>query len=340
MFVDAFGAPAAASPVARKVDKVLVVCNNAFRQSSSKLRAMVPQPAMDTDRGYLTSEQVCSGLEVENVSVCGSSFRILRRRTDFFAAVAGDLPLSSTGLVLWESAVLLAEYLGYGGFLSCGLDRSETTAHAKPVKWWLTHPPAAVVPSRFWRSQTRPVLELGGGAGLVTAALATLGAYMVYTDGDLAAIETATLNCRNAQARHGRMRKRRRRSKEKDDREEMLGGGSCVFRQYGDKAPPWPLLDTLCALAEAQQKFCVEPFLVTLAIKNRCCDEVEAFVAAAEQRQRWEIHVADASTLPESFQRAAEGFYGCQDKAAYCIVHLRAAGSYRSPEPREVVPVE
>eukprot|EP00439_Symbiodinium_sp_Y106_P009130 s274_g1.t1 len=318
---------------------------------------MVAQAAMDSDRGYLTSEQVCSGLEVENVSVCGSSFRILRRRTDFFAAVAGDLPLSSTGLVLWESAVLLAEYLGYGGFLSCGLDRSQTTAHTNSVKWWLTHPPAAVVPSRFWRSQRRPVLELGGGAGLVTAALASLGAYVVYTDGDLAAIETATLNCRNAQARHGRMRKRRRRSKERDDREEMLGGGSCVFRRlafgeveaarqlvdelgpfshvvgsdllYGDKAPPAPLLDTLCALAEAQQKCSVEPFLVTLAIKNRCCDEVEAFVAAAEQRQRWEIHVADASTLPESFQRAAEGFYGCQEKAAYCIVHLRAAGSQR-----------
>ena len=27
---------------------------------------------------------------------------ILRRRSDFFAAVAGDLPVSSTGLVLWE----------------------------------------------------------------------------------------------------------------------------------------------------------------------------------------------------------------------------------------------
>ena len=35
---------------------------------------------------------------------------------------------------------------------------------------------------------------------------------------------------------------------------------------YGQKAPPGPLLDTLLALQAAQE----EPFLVTLAIKDRC----------------------------------------------------------------------
>lgn len=39
---------------------------------------------------------------------------------------------------------------------------------------------------------------------------------------------------------------------------------------YGEKAPPGPLLDTLETLRAAQE----EPFLVTLAIKNRCCNEV------------------------------------------------------------------
>mmetsp|Transcript_39268 Transcript_39268/g.73260 ORF Transcript_39268/g.73260 Transcript_39268/m.73260 type:complete len:336 (+) Transcript_39268:74-1081(+) len=313
----------------------------------------------------LTSEQVCSGLEIESVTVCGLSFRILRRRTDFFAAVAGDLPLSSTGVVLWESALLLAEYLGFGGFLSSALGSHEAAERQSAKKWWQTHPPAAVVPSRFWSEQL-PVLELGGGAGLVAAALTSLGAAVVYTDGDLAAIETAKLNCRNAQSLHARKRKRHPDAKDAKDAKGVKPRGSCVFRHlpfgdadaarrladdlgpfghvvgsdllYGETAPPGPLLDTLAAVAESQHcqdRPSTEPFLVTLAIKNRCCDEAEAFAAAARERRMWTVDIADPSLLPESFQRAAEGFCGCQEKAAYCIVHLRLCEDYlrqRSPQ--------
>ncbi|CAE8600150.1 unnamed protein product, partial [Polarella glacialis] len=64
------------------------------------------------------SSMPVSGLEVDNVSVCGRSFRILRRRQDYFAACAGDLPVTSTGTVLWECSVLLSEYLGFASFLN------------------------------------------------------------------------------------------------------------------------------------------------------------------------------------------------------------------------------
>ncbi|CAJ1399279.1 unnamed protein product [Effrenium voratum] len=273
------------------------------------------------------SAQVCTGLEVEPVEVCGLSFRILRRRSDFFAAVAGDLPVSSTGLVLWECAILLAEYLGYAGWTGGYEDRN----------WWQLHPPAAVVPARFWRRQ-RAVLELGGGAGLVCAALTSLGAQVVYTDGDPAALRTAELNLANAWAQ------RRKRGKE--------GWGSCTFRRlsfgdeeaarkiveelgpfghvvgsdllYGDRAPPEPLLDTLAALARAQDAL-GEPFLVTIAIKNRCCDEVEVFAGAARQRGLWAVSRAEPAALPESFQVQADEFYGRQAKPGYCVVHLRPA---------------
>lgn len=178
-------------------------------------------------------------------------------------------------------------------------------------------------PSRFWKSQPA-VLELGGGAGLVAAALASLGARIVYTDGDEAAIRTAELNCTNARA--GQRRKRRRERKRERCEEHW---GSCTFRRllfgdvdgarkivedlgpfghvvgsdllYGDKAPPGPLLDTLGAVAEAQD----EPFLVTLAIKNRCCDEVEIFLNEARRRGVWTVQCADTSALPESGLKAS-----------------------------------
>ena len=77
---------------------------------------------------------------MEDVTVCGLFFRMKRRRTDFFKAVAGDLPINSTGLVLWECGLLLAEYLTYACF-------------AEPLgsvqKWWQLHEPAPVVPSRL-----------------------------------------------------------------------------------------------------------------------------------------------------------------------------------------------
>merc|ERR1712216_901635 len=101
------------------------------------------------------------GLEVETVKVCGLEFRVLRRKADFFAACAGDLPILSTGLVLWECGLLLADYLGYARWLGEG----ETASRP----WWQLHPPCAVVPSRFW--QKKRVLELGGGCGLVAVAL-------------------------------------------------------------------------------------------------------------------------------------------------------------------------
>lgn len=156
---------------------------------------------------------------MEDVTVCGLSFRILRRRSDFFKAVAGDLPVSSTGLVLWECGLLLAEYLGYACF----------TEVPEGVRgWWQLHEPAPVVPTRclewksewcsgaarFWRSQL-PVLELGGGAGLVCAALASLGASVVYTDLDLAALRTAEQNCLEAERRQRRQQRRRQRQRQR-----------------------------------------------------------------------------------------------------------------------------
>lgn len=159
---------------------------------------------------------------------------------------------------------------------------------------------------------------------MVAAALASLGARIVYTDGDEAAIRTAELNCTNARA--GQRRKRRRERKRERCEEHW---GSCTFRRllfgdvdgarkivedlgpfghvvgsdllYGDKAPPGPLLDTLGAVAEAQD----EPFLVTLAIKNRCCDEVEIFLNEARRRGVWTVQCADTSALPESGLKAS-----------------------------------
>lgn len=265
------------------------------------------------------------------VNVCGLVFRVLRRRSDFFAAVAGDLPIKSTGLVLWECALLLADYLGYARWVGCG-------AEANSHPWWQLHPPAPVVPSRFWRE--RNVLELGGGCGLVAIALASLGAHVVCTDGDPAALQTARQNAAEAKLRYAQewgaaqflelsfsdATTARRIVQEQGPFEYIVGSDLL----YGERAPPAPLVEVLAALCseaggrEAQ---------VVLACKNRCADEAQAFCRLAQDRGIWDIRLADSEDFLEGFDVPCTH---ADDPVspAYNIIHLAAkgAGALRASE--------
>ncbi|CAL1140747.1 unnamed protein product [Cladocopium goreaui] len=264
-------------------------------------------------------------LELESVTVCGRRFGIHRRRSNGIPAA------DATGLVLWECALLLAEYLGYGLWRDTSDARSTTS-----LTWWQLHPPAPVVPARFWRSQPA-VLELGGGCGLVTLALRSLGARVVYTDGDAAALRLAQRNLRaeTSETQH-RCHFRRLRFGDQAAAKTLLTelgpfghvvGSDLVYG--AEKSRRCALLDTLQALAEAQEMLEVKgsrtaaPFLVTLAIKNRCCDEVELLVKEALEREIWTLRCAESRSLPESFQQEAEAFYGPPGRPSYCVVHLR-----------------
>jgi len=262
------------------------------------------------------------GYELDAVSVCGLSLSLFRRRSDFFAACAGDLPIMSTGVVLWECGVLLADYLGYARWVDV-VGRPGSDACQTP--WWQLHPPAAVVPSRFWSG--RSVLELGGGCGLVTIALASLGADVVYTDGDPAALRTAERNAAQARARYSKEWGSvkfaqfnwddtvvpQRLAREHGPFEFVVGSDLL----YGDRAPPGALVDALVALAQEPGSMSAQ---VILAVKNRCADETVAFRSLIRQRSLWEFRLAD----PENF---LEGFHGpCLYEGgtgpAYNIVHL------------------
>lgn len=273
-----------------------------------------------------------SGLEVDIVVVCGLELRILRRRRDFFAACAGDLPIKSTGLVLWECGPLLADYLGYARWKQSDHD-------ATP--WWQLHPPAPIVPSRFWPGHR--VLELGCGCGLVAAVLASLGASVVATDCDEATLETAQLNAREAERRafHARKAQQRRHHKTGNQDYEFgkvefapLTWGDADAAQslarergpfhyvvgsdllYGDKSPPEPLVETLAALFSDPGFANAE---VILALKNRCADETGAFCRVAQERGLWSILHADSDDLLEGYD--GESAYG-GDGPAYSVVRL------------------
>lgn len=260
--------------------------------------------------------------------------------------------MQSTGLVLWECSNLLGEYVGYATWL--GGPSDEGTTSMSPVEersrnWWMVHPPAPVVPGRFWSAQRLPVLELGGGCGAISALLATLGARVVCTDGDVAALQTARLNCREAKTRHG---SRSPLCKE----ETSTAWGSVDFRLlrwgcredaqqlvrdlgpfghivgsdllYGDTAPPEPLLETLVAITEEQRGHSdLAPSaagLITLAIKNRCGNEIATFCRQARERHLWHVELAEQEDLPANYRGRASGFYGAEDSPAYGIIHLRA----------------
>eukprot|EP00401_Gymnodinium_catenatum_P068344 CAMPEP_0117545804 /NCGR_PEP_ID=MMETSP0784-20121206/46285_1 /TAXON_ID=39447 /ORGANISM="" /LENGTH=364 /DNA_ID=CAMNT_0005342665 /DNA_START=59 /DNA_END=1153 /DNA_ORIENTATION=- len=275
----------------------------------------------DEEAGLDLTPKTLAGLEVEIVNVCGLDLRILRRRADFFAACAGDLPIMSTGLVLWECANLLADYLGYARFLAAsGGD------DAAPAPWWLTHPPAPVVPCRFWTGKR--VLELGGGCGLVAVTLACLGADVVCTDGDLSAVATAKRNALEAQRRYqkdwGKLELLHLPWGDAEAAKRMVRAhgpfdyvvGSDLL--YGDKAPPEPLVETLATLMS--EPGCQKAEVV-IALKNRCADEVSAFRRAVEARKIWDVSMADPGDFLDGYEGRSD-FYG-SDGPMYGIVLLR-----------------
>eukprot|EP00928_Gymnodinium_smaydae_P055720 TRINITY_DN39208_c0_g1_i1.p1 TRINITY_DN39208_c0_g1~~TRINITY_DN39208_c0_g1_i1.p1 ORF type:complete len:380 (-),score=88.38 TRINITY_DN39208_c0_g1_i1:84-1166(-) len=271
-------------------------------------------------------EDVAGAFEVDCVDVCGLSLRILRRRSDFFAACAGDLPILSTGLVLWECANLLADYLGYV--------RWQGSRDEGP--WWQLHPPAAALPSRFW--QGKRVLELGGGCGLVSAALACFGASVLCTDGDEAALRTAEKNTNEARRRYskdwGSVRFQRLSwGKAHDDDVATLVREHGPFDYivgsdllYGDKAPAPPLVDTLAALSAQPGS---REAMAILALKNRCANELREFRNEAERRELWDLRVAPPEDLLDGFDGNTSKFYG-GDGPLYNVVHLELRASGRA----------
>lgn len=273
--------------------------------------------------------QELASLEVDCVKVCGLRLPVLRRRTDYFAACAGDLPIKSTGLVLWECGLLLADYLGFARWVS--FEKATQKADAEERPWWMINPPAPVVPTRFWSDPVRgAVLELGGGCGLVAAVVASLGASVVCTDGDPAALRTADRNCREARRRKkedwGDVKLRELSFGDAEAARHLvreLGPFSFVVGSdllYGDGAPPEPLIETLAALAAEPGTRDAE---VILAVKNRCADEVGAFCSLARARGLWEVRLADSEDLPEGYD-CGRSFYGSEDYPAYHVIHLKA----------------
>jgi len=280
-------------------------------------------------------------MEAECVSVCGLDLCMVRRRGDYFAAVAGDLDVQATGVVLWECGLLLAEYLGYALWIN-GAKTELSEGDADPHPWWMTHPPAPVVPSRFWSSKGHRVLELGGGCGLVSAALACLGASVVCSDGDPAALEMAKKNCHAAKSRYGYGARTNWGSV---DFQQLRWGDEATVRQlvrdhgpfgfvvgsdllYGDASPAGPLLETLAAIA-------VEPggegAEVILAMKNRCRDEAFAFCSLAREYGLWYVRMVSQDDLPDRFNATWQPTDDrpTRENQAFHVIHmtvLRAHG--------------
>mmetsp|Transcript_75699 Transcript_75699/g.244971 ORF Transcript_75699/g.244971 Transcript_75699/m.244971 type:complete len:373 (+) Transcript_75699:43-1161(+) len=274
--------------------------------------------------------------EVDSVSVCGLELCVQRRRTDYFAAVAGELPVEATGVVLWECGVLLADYLGYARWIHSSPDAAadgETGDGASLHPWWMTHPPAPVVPSRFWGDPRRRVLELGGGCGLVTAVLASFGADVVCSDGDPAALLTAKRNCAQAERRYGHGPRgpwggvdfrQFRWGDEAAARALVRECGPFGFvvgsdLLYGSSSPAGPLLETLAAMAQEPGGSGAE---VILAMKNRCADEASAFCGLARRRGLWRVRLAERGDLPAGYEAKSSFFDGEGDGPAYNVVHL------------------
>lgn len=304
------------------------------------------------------------------MSVCGLDLRVLRHRGDYFSACAGDLPIQSTGTVLWECGVLLADYLGYARWIhstgtlaavaeGCAetigkgdatgregttendIDKGSEEASIKEVSphpWWMTHPPAPVVPSRFWGPPQRPrVLELGGGCGIVTAVLASLGANVVCTDGDPNAIRVAQRNCSDAQGRYGKGAPRAMGVWGSTDFRELRWGDDKVARGlvkefgpfrfivgsdllYGDDSDPEPLLDTLAAIIDEQKGAESE---VVLALKSRCTNETERLCSLARRRDIWGIRLAERNDLLDEYAEVTyQSSEGEAETPAYNIIHL------------------
>mmetsp|Transcript_94874 Transcript_94874/g.255215 ORF Transcript_94874/g.255215 Transcript_94874/m.255215 type:complete len:299 (-) Transcript_94874:7-903(-) len=243
--------------------------------------------------------------------------------------------MKATGVVLWECGVLLADYLGYARHRAgSGADGGDV----EPPAWWMLHPPAPVVPSRFWSLPARgTTLELGGGCGLVAATLASLGAQVVCTDGDPAALATAARNCSGA-------RRRGRRGPTPAGTSDPWG--KVVFQQfswgdaeasrrlvresgpfslivgsdllYGEASTAGPLIETLAAMASEPGARDAE---VILAIKNRCANEAVALCAEARRRDIWDVRLAEADDFPEGYDTHFT-LTGCEEGRAYNIVHL------------------
>mmetsp|Transcript_3501 Transcript_3501/g.6693 ORF Transcript_3501/g.6693 Transcript_3501/m.6693 type:complete len:346 (+) Transcript_3501:66-1103(+) len=273
-------------------------------------------------------------MEAECISVCGFDFFMLRRRRDYFAAVAGDLDIQATGVVLWECSLLLAEYMGYALWIHGGkTELADGDADIHP--WWMTHPPAPVVPSRFWSSKGHRVLELGGGSGLVSVTLACLGASVVCSDGDPAAVMTAKRNCHAAKSRYGHGA---RTTWGSVDFQQLRWGDKAAVRQlvrehgpfgfvvgsdllYGDSSPAGPLLETLAAIATEPEGSGAE---VILAMKNRCRDEAYAFCSLARERGLWSVRTVSQDDLPGQFSMTGQTSDDCpaQDIQAYHVIHM------------------
>lgn len=289
--------------------------------------------------GEASSLMPSSAFELDSVTVCGLELRMLRRRHDFFAACAGDLPVRATGTVLWECGVLLADYLGYARWLAAQAGGAEPGSGAP---WWMLHPPAPVVPTRFWSAPERGlVLELGGGCGLVAAVLSSLGARVLCTDGDPNALRTARQNCADARRRHDGARgdwgdvsfrelkwgdAEAARSMSRDCGPFGLIVGSDLL--YGEEAKPAPLVETLAELC-VQTPEGVSAAEVIIAIKNRCRNEVRDFCRLASERDIWHVRLADVDDFPEGFDGRYQDDRD-EDCAAYAIIHL-------VPKPRGVV---
>lgn len=301
------------------------VADTSSAASAAKMDNGEPSPAEDTephapaDHIPELAARTMAGLEVEINHVCGLDLPILRRKADFFAACAGDLPIRSTGLVLWECATLLADYLCYARWLN---------SSPSSAQWWQTHLPAAVVPARFW--QGKRVLELGGGCGMVASALACLGAEVLCTDGDVSALATARRNAEEARRKYpkewgsatflslsfGDAQRARQLVKERGPFDFIVGSDLL----YGDKAPAQPLVDTLAALTS--EPGCANAQVI-IAVKNRCADEIQGFMRIAKARGMWNISTADPDDLLEGFDGCSE-FYGSEGPT-YAVFRLASA---------------
>eukprot|EP00929_Paragymnodinium_shiwhaense_P000180 TRINITY_DN100424_c0_g1_i1.p1 TRINITY_DN100424_c0_g1~~TRINITY_DN100424_c0_g1_i1.p1 ORF type:complete len:364 (+),score=56.05 TRINITY_DN100424_c0_g1_i1:81-1172(+) len=275
------------------------------------------RPRLDEEDDLELSSRTLAGMEAEVTKVCGLEIKMLRRSADYFAACAGDLPIKSTGLVLWECGLLLADYLGYARWLEA------VARNQRP--WWEIHAPAAVIPSRFWHGKR--VLELGGGCGLVSVMLACLGAHVLCTDGDRAALATAKRNALEARKRYrknwgsvdfcllswGHEESAKFLAESKGPFDYIVGSDLL----YGDKAPPQPLVDTLRSLTSVSS--CEHAEIVIVA-KNRCANELEGFQRAAEALDRWDVALADHEDLLAGYDGRST-FYG-SDAPLYGVFRL------------------
>lgn len=260
-------------------------------------------------------------VETDVVRVCGLELRLRRKRDQYYAACAGNLPVKSTGVVLWECGLLLAEYLGYVLWVQ-----------GEVKEWWMLHPPAPVVPSRFWSDPSLgTVLEMGSGCGLVAATLANLGARVMCTDGDPAALATAAQTCREKQRSRGTQSgdwgdvkfarfcwgnaRSTRCLAKKLERVAFIVGSDLL---YGDSSPPGPLLDSLAVFADEPSTRNAE---VILAVKNRCRNETVDFCREAEERGLWTIRLAEEGDFPPKYD-ASFDLPGFEQGSAYSVIHM------------------